>query len=116
MHQLSGLSAQRGSGVTSVVLFIMILGIAVKLAVAIVPAQLDDRQLTKIIATELKHANDNGDTARELLENTNKSSPLTLITILKPKISLPLLIVKRVSWLSTKNITRPIICLGMSIL
>ncbi|MGP4713647.1 DUF4845 domain-containing protein [uncultured Psychrobacter sp.] len=72
MHQLSSLSTQRGSGVTSVILFIMVLGIAVKLAVAIVPAQLDDRQLTKIIAAELKRANDNGDTARELIENTNK--------------------------------------------
>ncbi|WP_435979903.1 DUF4845 domain-containing protein [Psychrobacter sp. DM4] len=72
MPQLSSLSTQRGSGVTSVVLFIMVLGIAVKLAVAIVPAQLDDRQLTKIIATELKQANDDGDTARELIENTNK--------------------------------------------
>lgn len=72
MNQLSSLSTQRGSSVTSVVLFIIVLGIAVKLAVAIVPAQLDDRQLTEIIATELTKANNNGDSARDFLANTNQ--------------------------------------------
>ena len=72
MQQLSGLATQRGASVTNVVLIIMMLGIAVKLMVAIVPAQIGDYQLTKLLSTELKVANDNNETAKQFVERVNK--------------------------------------------
>ena len=72
MQQLSGLATQRGASVTNVVLIIMMLGIAVKLMVAIVPAQIGDYQLTKLLSTELKVANDNNETAKQFVERINK--------------------------------------------
>lgn len=72
MQQLSGLATQRGASVTNIVLIIMMLGIAVKLLVAIVPAQIGDYQLTKLLSTELKVANDNNETAKQFVERVNK--------------------------------------------
>ena len=72
MQQLSGLATQRGASVTNVVLIIMMLGIAVKLMVAIVPAQIGDYQLTKLLSAELKVANDNNETAKQFVERVNK--------------------------------------------
>lgn len=72
MQQLSGLATQRGASVTNIVLIIMMLGIAVKLMVAIVPAQIGDYQLTKLLSTELKVANDNNETAKQFVERVNK--------------------------------------------
>ena len=72
MQQLSGLSTQRGASVTNIVLIIMILGIAAKLMVAIVPAQIGDYQLTKLLSAELKVANDNNETAKQFVERVDK--------------------------------------------
>ena len=72
MQQLSGLSTQRGASVTSIVLFIIVLGIAVKLMIAIVPAQIGDYQLTKLLGMELKEANDKGETAKQFVERVNR--------------------------------------------
>ncbi|MGE6244815.1 DUF4845 domain-containing protein [Psychrobacter proteolyticus] len=72
MQQLSGLATQRGASVTNIVLIIMMLGIAVKLMVAIVPAQIGDYQLTKLLSAELKVANDNNETAKQFVERVNK--------------------------------------------
>ncbi|WP_372863625.1 DUF4845 domain-containing protein [Psychrobacter sp.] len=72
MQQLSGLATQRGASVTNIVLIIMLLGIAVKLLVAIVPAQIGDYQLTKLLSAELKVANDNNETAKQFVERVNK--------------------------------------------
>ena len=72
MQQLSGLATQRGASVTNIVLIIMMLGIAVKLLVAIVPAQIGDYQLTKLLSTELKVANNNNETAKQFVERVNK--------------------------------------------
>ena len=72
MQQLSGLATQRGASVTNIVLIIMMLGIAVKLLVAIVPAQIGDYQLTKLLSAELKVANDNNETAKQFVERVNK--------------------------------------------
>ncbi len=72
MQQLSGLATQRGASVTNIVLIIMVLGIAVKLLVAIVPAQIGDYQLTKLLSAELKVANDNNETAKQFVERVNK--------------------------------------------
>ncbi|MCG3878340.1 DUF4845 domain-containing protein [Psychrobacter sp. Ps6] len=72
MQQLSGLTTQRGASVTNIVLIIMMLGIAVKLLVAIVPAQIGDYQLTKLLSAELKVANNNNETAKQFVERVNK--------------------------------------------
>ncbi|MDE0844586.1 MAG: DUF4845 domain-containing protein [Psychrobacter pacificensis] len=72
MQQLYGLATQRGASVTNIVLIIMMLGIAVKLLVAIVPAQIGDYQLTKLLSAELKVANDNNETAKQFVERVNK--------------------------------------------
>ena len=72
VQQLSGLSTQRGASVTSIVLFIIVLGIAVKLMIAIVPAQIGDYQLTKLLGMELKEANDKGETAKQFVARVNR--------------------------------------------
>ncbi|WP_224737850.1 DUF4845 domain-containing protein [Psychrobacter sp. 28M-43] len=72
MQQLSGLAMQRGASVTNVVLIIMLLGIATKLTVAIVPAQIGDYQLTKVLSAQLKEANNNNETAKQFVERVNK--------------------------------------------
>ena len=72
MHQLSGLSSQRGASVTSVVFIIIVLGVAAKLIVAIVPAQIGDYQLTKTLSAQLKASNANKETAKQFVERVNK--------------------------------------------
>ncbi|WP_261862693.1 DUF4845 domain-containing protein [Psychrobacter sp. JCM 18900] len=72
MQQLSGLAMQRGASVTNVVLIIMLLGIATKLTVAIVPAQIGDYQLTKVLSAQLKEANSNNETAKQFVERVDK--------------------------------------------
>ncbi|MGE6482048.1 DUF4845 domain-containing protein [Psychrobacter namhaensis] len=72
MQQLSGLSTQRGASVTSIVLIIIILGIAAKLIIAIVPAQIGDYQLSKTLSAQLKESNKNNETAKQFVERVNK--------------------------------------------
>lgn len=72
MQQLSGLATQRGASVTSTVLIIIALGIAAKLLIAIVPAQIGDYQLTKTVSAQLKEANSNNETAKQFVERVNK--------------------------------------------
>ena len=72
MHQLFGLSSQRGASVTSVVFIIIVLGVAAKLIVAIVPAQIGDYQLTKTLSAQLKESNANKETAKQFVERVNK--------------------------------------------
>jgi len=72
MQQLSGLAMQRGASVTNVVLIVMLLGIATKLTVAIVPAQIGDYQLTKVLSAQLKEANSNNETAKQFVERVDK--------------------------------------------
>ena len=72
MQQLSGLSTQRGASVTSIVFIIIALGVAVKLIVAIVPAQIGDYQLTKTLSAELKASNNSKETAKQFVERVDK--------------------------------------------
>ncbi len=71
-HQLTSLTAQRGSGVTSIVLLLIIIVIAGKLIIAIMPAQVGDYQLDKTLSTQLKEANSNGETAKQFVERVNR--------------------------------------------
>ena len=72
VQQLSGLSSQRGASVTSIVFIIIVLGVAAKLIVAIVPAQIGDYQLTKTLSEQLKESNANKETAKQFVERVNK--------------------------------------------
>lgn len=72
MQHLSGLSTQRGASVTSIVLIIIVLGIAAKLVVAIVPAQIGDYQLTKTLGAQLQESNNNKETAKQFVERVNR--------------------------------------------
>ena len=72
VQQLSGLSSQRGASVTSIVFIIIVLGVAAKLIVAIVPAQIGDYQLTKTLSAQLKESNANKETAKQFVERVNK--------------------------------------------
>ncbi|MDN6275054.1 DUF4845 domain-containing protein [Psychrobacter sp.] len=72
MQQLSGLATQRGASVTSIILIIMVLGVAAKLAVAIVPAQIGDYQLSKTLSAELKKSNENKETSNQFIQRVNR--------------------------------------------
>lgn len=72
MQQLSGLTTQRGASVTSIVLTIILLGVAIKLMVAIIPAQIGDYQLTKTLSTQLREANNNNETTKQFIERVDK--------------------------------------------
>ena len=72
MQQLSGLTTQRGASVTSIVLTIILLGVAVKLMVAIIPAQIGDYQLTKTLSTQLRESNNNNETTKQFIERVDK--------------------------------------------
>ncbi|MDN5732870.1 MULTISPECIES: DUF4845 domain-containing protein [Psychrobacter] len=72
MQQISGLATQRGASVTSIVLVIMVLGVAAKLIVAIVPAHIGDYQLNKTLNAQLKESNKNNETARQYVERVNR--------------------------------------------
>lgn len=71
-QQLTGLSSQHGSGVTSIVLLLIIIVIAGKLVIAIMPAQVGDYQLSKTLGAQLKEANNNGETAKQFVERVNR--------------------------------------------
>lgn len=71
-HQLTSLASQRGSGVTSIILLLIIIVIAGKLVIAIVPAQVGDYQLSKTLGAQLKEANNNGETAKQFVERVNR--------------------------------------------
>lgn len=72
VQQLSGLSTQRGASVTSIVFIIIALGVAVKLIVAIIPAQIGDYQLTKTLSAQLQESNSKKETAKQFVEGVDK--------------------------------------------
>ncbi|MGP5548796.1 DUF4845 domain-containing protein [Psychrobacter alimentarius] len=72
MQQLTGLATQRGASVTSIVLTIILLGVAIKLMIAIIPAQIGDYQLTKTLSSQLREANNNNETTKQFIERVDK--------------------------------------------
>lgn len=64
--------SQIGAGTSEVVFFLLALGILLKLGLAIAPAQVKDYQLNKLIAQELKRANDSKSTAQEFMQRLSK--------------------------------------------
>lgn len=72
VERLSSLSSQRGASVTGIVLLLIFIVIAGKLVIAILPAQVGDYQLTKLLATQLAEANSKGETAKQFTERVNR--------------------------------------------
>lgn len=66
------LPSHQSGGVTSVILILICLGLLFKLAIAVVPAYVGDYQLTKLVAKELKKANDAKWTDRKLVNSLNQ--------------------------------------------
>lgn len=68
----NSLSSQRGASVTSIILILIIIVIAGKLTMAIVPAQVGDYQLTELLAAQLAEANANNETSSQFIERVNR--------------------------------------------
>lgn len=71
-QQLTSLSAQRGASVTSIILLIVVIIVAIKLMIAIVPAQIGDYQFTKTLSAQLQDANTKNVTAKQFIEQVDK--------------------------------------------
>lgn len=67
--QLSTPNQQRGASITSIVLFVIALGLLAKMAIGIIPAYVGDYQFTKLVAQELQKANDAKHTDRQFLNS-----------------------------------------------
>lgn len=72
MQQLSSLNSQRGASVTSIILFLIAIVVAGKLLVAIVPAQIGDYQLNKLLSDQLIQANRNKESAAQFVERIDR--------------------------------------------
>lgn len=70
--QQASLSSQRGASVTSMILLLIVIVIAGKLTIAIVPAQVGDYQLDKLLSSELREANTNNETDKQFIERVNR--------------------------------------------
>jgi hypothetical protein len=70
--QLTNLSSQRGASVTSTLLLLILIVIAGKLLLAIVPAQVGDYQLTKALSEQLQVSNNKGETAKQFIARLDR--------------------------------------------
>lgn len=71
MKQIS-LHNQRGASVTGVVLFIICIGLLARLGVGMIPAYVGDYQFTKLVAQELKKANDAKQSEKEFMASLSQ--------------------------------------------
>lgn len=72
MHQLTSLSSQRGASVSSILLLLIVIVVAGKLLVAIVPAQIGDYQLNKLLTDQLMEANNRKESAAQFIERIDR--------------------------------------------
>lgn len=72
MKQMTSLSAQRGASVTTIVFALIALGLLARLGIGVLPAYVGDYQFTKLVAQELKNANDAKMTERQFLNNLER--------------------------------------------
>lgn len=63
---------QQGASASGVILMIILLIVGFKLFMAIVPAQISDYQMSKVIAAELERANDSKKSATEFMSGLSK--------------------------------------------
>ncbi|WP_227429461.1 DUF4845 domain-containing protein [Psychrobacter sp. I-STPA6b] len=81
----SVIQSQRGASVSGIVFFVLALGVFVKLAIAILPAQIGNYQFNKTVANELKKANDNKESSREFMQNLSQQLSLNADYSSKPE-------------------------------
>lgn len=81
----SFVQSQRGASVSGVVFVILALGVFVKLAVAILPAQVGNYQFEKAVAQELKEANEDNLSATEFMKNLSQQLTLNADYTSKPE-------------------------------
>ncbi|MFC6204059.1 DUF4845 domain-containing protein [Psychrobacter urativorans] len=72
LQKLTGIASQRGASVTSIILLTLVILVAGKLLIAIVPAQIGDYQLTKILTDQLQQANLNNETAKQFIARVDR--------------------------------------------
>lgn len=79
------LHAQQGASVTSVVIFIIALGLLARLGVGMIPAYVGDYQFTKLVAGELKKANDAKQTEKQFMQSLNQQLSINANYNTKPE-------------------------------
>lgn len=84
MKQVS-LKSQQGASVTSVVLFIIALGLLARLGVGMIPAYVGDYQFTKLVAQELKKANESKQTEKQFMSSLSQQLSINANYNAKPE-------------------------------
>lgn len=84
MKQVS-LKSQQGASVTSVVLFIIALGLLARLGVGMIPAYVGDYQFTKLVARELKKANESKQTEKQFMSSLSQQLSINANYNAKPE-------------------------------
>ncbi len=70
--QKFNVNAQRGASITTIMLLLIAFGILAKLGVAIIPDQISNYQLNKLVAQELKQANNDRLTDRQFIDKLDR--------------------------------------------
>lgn len=85
MQQLTSLTNQRGASVTTIIVGLAMAGIIIKLGLGIIPAYVGDYQFTKLVAGELKKANDAKQTERQFMQNLSQQLSINANYNTKPE-------------------------------
>lgn len=84
MKELS-LNNERGASVTGIVLFIICLGLLARLGVGMIPAYVGDYQFNKLVAGELKKANDAKQTEKQFMQSLEQQLSINANYNTKPQ-------------------------------
>ncbi|MDI4498266.1 DUF4845 domain-containing protein [Moraxella nonliquefaciens] len=85
MQQSNSLTNQRGASVTTIIVGLAMAGIIIKLGLGIIPAYVGDYQFTKLVAGELKKANDAKQTERQFMQNLSQQLSINASYNTKPE-------------------------------
>lgn len=77
--------SQHGASVTGVMFFILVIGVFIKIGIAIIPAQMSDRHLSKLIAHELSIANANQDSAQQFMRSLDQQLSINAYYDINPE-------------------------------
>lgn len=85
MQQLTSLTNQRGASVTTIIVGLAMAGIIIKLGLGIIPAYVGDYQFTKLVAGELKKANDAKQNERQFMQSLSQQLSINANYNTKPE-------------------------------
>lgn len=85
LTSLTNLTNQRGASVTTIIVGLAMAGIIIKLGLSIIPAYIGDYQFTKLVAGELKKANDAKQTERQFMQNLSQQLSINANYNTKPE-------------------------------